>query len=101
LRVIDGGKVLSQMIFFENEAEYTEFTTGEFEFGAAGEALAITAKASVEASTTGNSATTATEEDKNDRARVNYKNGMAVLTISKGGLMADASVSGQKYHFKP
>ncbi|HEY7886359.1 MAG TPA: YSC84-related protein [Cellvibrionaceae bacterium] len=96
-----GGQTYSQMIIFENETAYNEFTTGEFEFSAEVKAVAIDAKASMEASTAGNSATTATTKGKNDNARVNFKNGMAVLTISKGGLMADASVSGQKYQFKP
>lgn len=96
-----GGQAYSQIILFENETAYKEFTTGEFEFAAEVEAVAIDAKASLEASTAGNSATTATTKGKNDNAKINFKNGMAVLTISKGGLMANASVSGQKYHFEP
>lgn len=32
---------------------------------------------------------------------VNYQNGVAVFTIGKGGLMAEASVGGQKSSFEP
>jgi hypothetical protein len=32
---------------------------------------------------------------------VNYQDGVAVFTIGKGGLMAEASVGGQKFTFEP
>ena len=37
-----GGQAFSQIIFFENEATYLQFTSGEFEFGAQATAVAIT-----------------------------------------------------------
>jgi len=30
-----------------------------------------------------------------------YSNGVAVFAIPKGGLMAEASIGGQKFSFKP
>jgi len=30
-----------------------------------------------------------------------YKDGVAVFTLSKGGAMAEASVGGQKFSYKP
>jgi hypothetical protein len=34
-------------------------------------------------------------------ADAKYKNGVLVFTIAKGGLMFEASVGGQKFHFTP
>ena len=34
-------------------------------------------------------------------ANAKYKEGVAVFTASKGGLMAEASVGGQKFSFEP
>src|SRR5258706_10471882 len=38
-----GGQAYSQIIFFENEHAFNEFTRGDFEFGAEASAVAITA----------------------------------------------------------
>jgi len=40
-----GGQAFSQIIFFENERAFAEYTSGEFEFGAQVTAVAITASA--------------------------------------------------------
>lgn len=95
-----GGQSYSQMIFFENEAALNRFTSGNFEFGANVGAIAITASASGTAGTAGTSA--AASGTKNDAANAGeYHDGMVVFTIAKGGLMYEASLSGQKFNYKP
>ena len=54
-------------------------TDGNFEFGASASAALITEGAN---------------------ASVDYTNGVAVMTFSKGGLMYEASIGGQKFTFK-
>ncbi len=44
-----GGQVFSQVIFFEDQRAYDEFTSGNFEFGAQATAVALTAGASASA----------------------------------------------------
>ena len=73
-----GGQAYSQIIFMETADKLDEFTTGNFEFSAQASAVAATA---------GVGATT------------NYKNGMAVFTLAKGGLMYEASLAGQKFDY--
>jgi lipid-binding SYLF domain-containing protein len=95
-----GGQTYSQMIFFENKKALDEFTSGNFEFGGNVGAIAITASASANAGTTGASA--AASGGKKDAATAGeYHDGMVVFTIAKGGLMYEASVSGQKFSYKP
>ncbi len=48
-----GGQVYSQIIFFENESSFKEFTSGNFEFGADASAVAITASVQAQAGTKG------------------------------------------------
>ena len=48
-----GGQAFSQMIFFQNEAAFNDFTSGHFEFSAQATAVAITAGVSAEANTGG------------------------------------------------
>jgi len=63
-------------------------------------AVAITAGVSGSAGTTGSS--TGASGGKNDaNTRGNYRKGMAVFTVAKGGLMYEASLGGQKYKYKP
>ena len=75
-----GGKSYLEVIFFKTEAEYTVFTTGRFEVSAQVAAIAVTA---------GVSQTMA------------YSDGIAIITMAKGGFMAEASVGGQKFTFVP
>ena len=75
-----GGQVYQQVIFFENDRAYNDFTGGNFELSA--QASAIAAAAGV--------ATTA-----------KYRYGVAIFTLGKGGLMYEASVGGQKFSFTP
>src|SRR5215471_19082583 len=51
-----GGQGYSEIIFFKDKRALDEFTSGNFEFGAGVEAVAITAAASAEAGTTGSEA---------------------------------------------
>jgi lipid-binding SYLF domain-containing protein len=94
-----GGQAFSQIIFFEDERAFTQFTSGNFEFGAQATAVAITAGASATATTTGNSA--GASGGRNDAISVGeYYRGMATFTVAKGGLMYEASVGGQKFGYK-
>ncbi|HCU53860.1 MAG TPA: hypothetical protein DIC36_06140 [Gammaproteobacteria bacterium] len=95
-----GGQAYSQMIFFQNERAYKDFTSGNFEFGAQATAVAITVGASAQTTTTGTSAG-ATGTRKQGAAAGLYHGGMAVFTIAKGGLMYEASIGGQKFSYTP
>lgn len=95
-----GGQAYSQIIFFQDERAFKEFTSGNFEFGVQATAVAITAGASASASTSGSSA--GASGGQNDAKTVGkYSKGMAVFTVAKGGLMYEASIGGQKYQYKP
>ena len=96
-----GGQAFSQMIFFQDKRAFDEFTSGNFEFDAAASAVAITAgvqaKAGTEGATAGASAGPATGA----QAETNYRKGMAVFVHTKGGLMYEAAIGGQKFSYKP
>jgi hypothetical protein len=91
--------VYSQIVFFEDERAYQEFTSGQFEFSAQATAVAITAGAGAQASTTGPGASASTSSDNASTAGV-YHKGMAVFTVARGGLMYEATIGGQKFGFK-
>ena len=95
-----GGQAYSEMIFFENQRAFKDFTSGNFEFGAEASAVAITAAAGAKANTTGSSAGASVTKD---AARVvgAYNKGMATFTVAKGGLMYEATIGGQKFSYKP
>jgi lipid-binding SYLF domain-containing protein len=95
-----GAQGFSQIVFFENEQALKTFTQGEYEFGAEASAVAITAGASAKAGTTGVSANANVEGDKAAKVVGLYNNGMAIFTLVKGGVMYEATVSGQKFKFK-
>ncbi|WP_321276807.1 lipid-binding SYLF domain-containing protein [Thiomicrorhabdus indica] len=95
-----GGQAFSQIIFFQDQRAYDEFTSGSFEFGAQASAIVITAGVSGEASTKGTSAT-ANAGQSYVAADGQYYKGMAVFNLAKAGLMYEASLSGAKYNFKP
>jgi hypothetical protein len=75
-----GGQAYSEIVFFENEATLSDFKHGNFAFAAQVSAVAIKSGAS---------------------ANAKYQNGVAVFTMTKGGLMYEASVGGQKFGFQP
>jgi hypothetical protein len=95
-----GGKVYTQIIFFEDERSFKDFTSGNFELSAQAQAIAITASASASASTAGNSA--GASGGKNNASTLGgYYKGMAIFTVAKGGFMYEASVAGQKFNYRP
>jgi lipid-binding SYLF domain-containing protein len=95
-----GGQAFSQMIFFEDKRAYDEFTSGEFEFDASASAVAITAGAQAKAGTEGATAGASAGPATGVQAETNYHKGMAVFVHTKGGLMFEASIGGQKFNFK-
>ncbi len=74
-----GAQAFSQIIFFQKKRDLERFINGNFEFGASVSAALITEGAN---------------------ASADFKNGVAVMTFSKGGLMYEASVGGQKFTFE-
>ncbi|MFY9941281.1 MAG: lipid-binding SYLF domain-containing protein [Desulfobacterales bacterium] len=96
-----GGEAFSQIIFFEDKRAYDEFTSGNFEFGATAQAVVITAGAQAKAGTTGTSAGASAGPKTGVQAETEYVKGMATFVHSKGGLMYEASIGGQKFTFEP
>lgn len=74
-----GGQVYSQFIFFKDDAALQSFQRGNFELGAQASAVAITLGASADA---------------------DYDKGVAVFTNVGGGLMYEATISGQKFKYE-
>jgi hypothetical protein len=97
-----GGQAFSQIIFFEHEQAFKDFTAGNFEFSAQASAVAITAGVSAEANTGGGMAV-GISGGRNDAATASggYRKGMAIFTVATGGLMFEASLGGQKFTYSP
>ncbi len=95
-----GGQAFSEMIFFEDKRAYDEFTSGEFEFDAAASAVAITAGVQAKAGTKGTTAGVSAGPATGKQANPGYHKGMAVFVHTKGGLMYEAAIGGQKFSFK-
>jgi lipid-binding SYLF domain-containing protein len=94
-----GGEAFSQIIFFEDKRALDEFKKGNFEFGAEASAVAITAAAGGQATTTGTSAgASAGQHDAKTVGK--YHKGTAIFTVAKGGLMYQATLGGQKFSYK-
>ncbi|MCW8873135.1 MAG: YSC84-related protein [Xanthomonadales bacterium] len=74
-----GGQVYSQFIFFKDQAALEGFQRGNFEMGAQASAVAVTLGASADA---------------------DYDKGVAVFTHVSGGLMYEATISGQKFKYE-
>ena len=74
-----GGQAFSQIIFFKDKKSLERFPEGNFEFGASASAALISEGAN---------------------ASADYSDGVAVLTFSKGGLMYEASIGGQKFTYE-
>lgn len=74
-----GGQAYSEIIFFVDKRALDEFKSGDFELGAEASAVAVTAGASVDAA---------------------YDEGVAIFTVTKGGLMYEATVAGQKFNYE-
>ena len=97
--LLAGGEAFREIIFFEDQRAYDDFTKGSFEFGADARAVAITAAAGATAGTTGTSAD-ASGGQKDATTSGRYYKGAAVFIIVKGGAMAEASVGGQKFSYE-
>jgi len=96
-----GGQDFSQIIFFQDRRALDAFTSGNFEFGADASAVAITAAASAGASTSGGPQASVSGGMKDAATTGEYRNGVAVFTIAKGGLMYEAAIAGEKFSYKP
>lgn len=94
-----GGQGYSQIVFLQDKRAFDEFTSGNFEFGANASAVVITAAASGTATTAGASGSASGGKKDASTAGEFYK-GTAVFVIAKGGLMYEASLSGQKFSYK-
>jgi lipid-binding SYLF domain-containing protein len=75
-----GGQSYSEVIFFETPADLAKFMQGHSSFSGNVSAVALKSGAS---------------------AAAKYAEGVAVFTATKGGLMLEASVGGQKFSFEP
>ena len=93
-----GGQAYSQIVFLKDKRAFDDFTNGNFEFSAEASAVAITAGASASATTVGSSAG-ASRNKENATTIGDYYKGMAVFTVTKGGLMYEASIGGQKFNY--
>ena len=94
-----GGQAYSEIIFFQDKAALGQFTSGNFEFGAGFNAIAITASAGATAGSSGAGASASGTKEHASTAASYYK-GVAIFTVAKGGLMYEASVNGQKFSYK-
>jgi lipid-binding SYLF domain-containing protein len=75
-----GGQAYSEIIFFRDKDRAEDFKAGRFEAGAQASAIAVTEGV-------GKAGT--------------YSDGVAVFIMPKAGLMADLSISGQRFDFEP
>jgi lipid-binding SYLF domain-containing protein len=96
-----GGQAYREIIFFQNQAAFSAFKSGNFEFGAQASAVAITAGASAQAGTSGTAAGASATENRAATGKGGYQKGVAVFTVTEGGLMYEASIGGQKFSYEP
>jgi lipid-binding SYLF domain-containing protein len=73
-----GGQAYAEIIFFETQAVLSDFKAGNLAFSGQVSGVALAAGAS---------------------ANANYQWGVAVFTATRGGLMVEASVGGQKFSY--
>lgn len=93
-----GGKAYSEIVFFQDKRYLDEFESGKFEFAAGASAVAITAGASADIGTD-RASSEASGGTKDATTNGDYQTGMAVFTVTKGGLMFAADISGEKFVF--
>jgi lipid-binding SYLF domain-containing protein len=75
-----GGQAYSEVVFFKDKAALDGFRTGHLKLDAQASAIAVTARVAGD---------------------LPYRDGVAIATMAKGGLMYEASVGGQKFSFQP
>ncbi|HDZ14554.1 MAG TPA: hypothetical protein ENH60_06600, partial [Pricia sp.] len=73
-----GGQAVIEAIFFETKDDMLQFKEEKFQFSADISAVALKSGVS---------------------ANAKYRNGVAVFTLPKSGLMAEVSVGGQKFGY--
>ena len=96
-----GGQAFSEVIFFQDQRAYEEFTRGDFEFDATASAVAIVVGAQAKAGTGGATASASTSPAEGMQFSAGYRKGMAAFVHIKGGLMYEATIGGQTFNFKP
>lgn len=74
-----GGQAYREVIFFETEADLNRFKENKIEFSGQASAVAAT---------------------KGAAANIKYKDGVMIFSQTKGGLMYEASVGGQKFKYR-
>jgi lipid-binding SYLF domain-containing protein len=75
-----GGQTFTELIVFQTPNALSNFKTGNFSFGANASAIAL---------------------NKGAAAATEFKDGVAIFTRPNQGLMADASLNGQKFRYVP
>lgn len=75
-----GVQSFAQVIFFQDDAAFRTFQRENFEFSAQATAVAVTAGAG---------------------ATTSYERGVAVFILPRGGLMAEATIGGQQFRYRP
>lgn len=75
-----GGQTYSQLILFEDKAAMDRFKSGKLAFSANASAVAVKSGAA---------------------AAARYSDGVLVFVMTRGGLMAEASLGGQQFTFQP
>jgi lipid-binding SYLF domain-containing protein len=73
-----GGQTYSELIVFQNDDALNRLMNNSLEFGTEASATIVKAGAA---------------------AAANFRNGMAVYILPKGGLEAGANINGQKFHY--
>jgi len=74
-----GGQEYSEIIFFENQESFEKFTNGKLKFDGQASAVALKKGASIDLA---------------------YQDHVAVYTLTKRGLMYEASLGGQHFEYK-
>ncbi len=80
LGITAGGQTYAELIVFKDQSAFHKFQNGDFTIGAGASVVALKAGAA---------------------AAAEFRNGMVVFIQNQGGLMADASINGQKVSFHP
>ncbi|HZM27850.1 MAG TPA: lipid-binding SYLF domain-containing protein [Gemmatimonadales bacterium] len=75
-----GGQAYSEIVFLQDKAAMESFKKEKLKLDAQASAVAVTARAGLD---------------------LPYRNGVAIATMVKGGLMYEASVGGQHFSFNP
>ena len=73
-----GGQAYSEVVFLKDKDAMDSFKRGKLKLDGQASAVAVTARAALDLA---------------------YRNGVAIVTMAKGGLMYEASVGGQKFSF--